>query len=54
MMGQLDVAQLQAGFASLVRDADPTQLPTFFVWLDLKVTQFKISGKFLIGMKLRA
>lgn len=49
-MGQLDLCHLQDGFASLVKQADPEHLPSFFLWLDLKVAQFKISGNFIPGL----
>ena len=49
IMGQLDASQLQDGFIALILQADPLHLSTFFIWLDLKVAQFKITGHFVPG-----
>lgn len=50
-MGHLDLCHLQDGFASLVEQADPDYLSSFFLWLDLKIAQYKINGNFIPGLK---
>ena len=48
-MGTVDLDYLKQGFASLVQQAEHTTLPTFILWLDLKVAEFKVNGFMMLG-----
>ena len=39
-----DLAALKMAFASLVRHAEPNSLPSFMLWVDLRVSEFKVTG----------
>lgn len=49
-MGSVDLDYLKQGFASLVQQAKHTTLPTFILWLDLKVAEYKVNGYMMLGM----
>ena len=40
----LDLARLKTAFASLVKHAEPDTLPAFMLWVDLRVSEFKVTG----------
>lgn len=40
----LDLAALKMAFASLVRHAEPNILSSFMLWVDLSVSEFKVTG----------
>ena len=48
-MGPLDLPRLKDGFTSLLSQADPTLLPAFLLWVDLKVAEYKVHGYMFAG-----
>ncbi len=48
-MGSTELVRLKQSFASLVQKAAPLQMPSFIVWLDVKLAEYKVNGYMTLG-----
>jgi len=46
----IDLCRIKEDFSVLVKEAQPWTLTQFVMWLDLKLSEFKIKGYMVLGM----
>ena len=46
----IDLCKIKEDFSGLVKEAQPWTLTQFVMWLDLKLSEFKIKGYMVLGM----
>ena len=47
----IDLSKIKEDFSVLVKEAQPWTLTQFVMWLDLKLSEFKIKGYMVLGKK---
>jgi hypothetical protein len=48
----IDLCRIKEDFSVLVKEAQPWTLTQFVMWLDLKLSEFKIKGYMVLGMNI--
>ena len=48
-IAMIDLCKIKEDFSVLVKEAQPWTLTQFVMWLDLKLSEFKIKGYMVLG-----